>query len=123
MSVKNARKTTSYIDIEIEGTPPIRIEYKAGPNSISKQEIISQFIERDLFNSTTINQIQWRYSEYNLTQQTLSTWMKEAKKELNALPKGKKETFFPGYDELDGIMDTDIDDFLNKNFLTIFMKK
>ncbi len=52
-------------------------EYKYGPTSITKEAIIKQFIERDLFNPdiTSINQIQWRLKETGLTKTQLHNWL------------------------------------------------
>jgi len=53
------------------------VEYKYGPSSITKNKIIEQFIERDLFNPniTSINQIQWRLKETGFTKAQLNTWL------------------------------------------------
>jgi len=80
-TVPNARGTSSYIDIYCSecftGGKRLLVEYKYGPTSITKQSIIEQFIERDLFNPniTSIKQIQWRLKETGLTKEQLHDWL------------------------------------------------
>ncbi len=53
-TVPNARNTNSYLDIYctdcFTGGKRLLVEYKHGPTSVTKDKIIEQFIERDLFN-------------------------------------------------------------------------
>ena len=80
-TVPNARNTNSYLDVYcadcFTGGKRLLVEYKYGPTSVTKDKIIEQFIERDLFNPniTSINQIQWRLKETGLTKTQLNTWL------------------------------------------------
>jgi hypothetical protein len=80
-TVPNARNTNSYLDVYcldcFTGGKRLLVEYKHGPTSVTKDKIIEQFIERDLFNPniTSINQIQWRLKDTGLTKTQLNTWL------------------------------------------------
>ncbi|PAM94916.1 hypothetical protein B4N84_10755 [Flavobacterium sp. IR1] len=96
------------------------VEYKSGPGSISASTIKDQFIEHDLFNANSLDQIQWRMEGTGMTADKLKTWMKENRTSINNLSSNKKKVFFSGFDELDGITDINIDNFVNINYLNIF---
>ena len=97
-TVPNARGTSSYLDVYcadcFTGGKRLLVEYKYGPTSITKQNIIKQFIERDLFNPdiTSINQIQWRLKETGLTKTQLHNWLisDECRTAIGNLGKQKK---------------------------------
>lgn len=48
------------------------VEYKSGPGSISSSTIKDQFIERDLFNANSLDQIQWRMEGITLIKEQLT---------------------------------------------------
>jgi hypothetical protein len=73
-----------------------------------------------LFNANSLNEIQWRMTETQMSADKLKLWMKQYKSELNALPENKKSLFFPNYDNLYGLSDTNIDAFVNANYSNIF---
>jgi hypothetical protein len=123
-SIPNARPTAanSSIDLFCINCSPanLKVEYKSGPGSISSSTIKDQFIERDLFNTNSLDEIQWRMEGTGMTADKLKSWMKENKASIDALSNNKKTVFFPGYDELDGITDINIDNFVNTNYSKIF---
>lgn len=124
VSIDNARETLSSIDLVCNGCSAsgrnINIEYKSGPGSISKETIKKQFIERDLFNANSLDEIQWRMKNTNFDAEKLKLWLKENKSSLNDLPATKKSLFFKNYDELEGISDSDVNKFVNDYYLLIF---
>jgi len=61
-SIANARRTTFYIDVNCPNCdiPNLLVEYKSGRGSITSKTIKEQLIQRDSFNATFLDQIQWR---------------------------------------------------------------
>ncbi|MFK7002142.1 hypothetical protein, partial [Flavobacterium oreochromis] len=86
VSINNARETLSSIDLVCNACANgrnINIEYKSGPGSIKSETIKKQFIERDLFNANSLNEIQWRMKNTNLTKEKLVEWLIEHKNSLD----------------------------------------
>ncbi|TRX33234.1 hypothetical protein FNW52_15865 [Flavobacterium sp. ZT3R18] len=93
LRVGNSRETFSFIDLACKncsskGTD-IMIEYKSGPGSITKETIQKQFIERDLFNANSLDEIQWRMKNTNLTKDQLVNWLTEHKSSIESIGKEK----------------------------------
>lgn len=133
--VQNARPTngSSYIDVYCvncyDDTKVLLVEYKYGPTSVTKDKIIEQFIERDLFNPdiTSINQIQWRLKETALTKSQLNTWLKttECRTAIENLGFEKiNQLFGKNFNEFtqSSELSQSVIDYLNieNNFTTIF---
>jgi len=127
--IPNARGTTSRIDVFCSNcdVPNLKIEYKSGPGSIKSSTIKKQFIERDLFNANSLDEIQWRMDETDFTADKLKTWLKDNKSSIQDIIDGVDEvksnnfkTFF-NFDELDDILtDAHINGFVDSNYLLIF---
>ncbi len=67
----------------------MKVEYKSGPGSISSSTIKEQFIERDLFNAKSLDEIQWRMEGTGMTKEKLVEYLstnesKEALKKISA---------------------------------------
>jgi len=84
-SISNARRTTSYIDVDCPNCdiPNLLVEYKSGPGSITSKTIKEQLIERDLFNAESLNQIQWRMEKTGMSKEKLVGWLEENMTSLN----------------------------------------
>ena len=78
-SIPNARPTNANSSIDlfcIDCTPAnLKIEYKSGPGSIESSTIKDQFIERDLFNANSLDEIQWRMKQTNFSKETLTGYL------------------------------------------------
>jgi hypothetical protein len=115
-SIPNARPTTanSSIDLFCVNCSPanLKIEYKCGPNSITSSTIKEQFIERDLFNANSLEEIQWRMEGTEFTKEKLVQWMKDNKSSIENLGYDKVKSFYPN----DEYMNTTnyVDRFINK---------
>ena len=127
--VPNARGNTSRIDVFCSNcdVPNLKIEYKSGPGSISSSTIKEQFIERDLFNASSLDEIQWRMDGTDFTADKLKTWLKENKNSItdiidgnDAAKSSKFKEFFEMSDFDDVITDSHIDDFVDSNYDLIF---
>lgn len=121
-SVSNFRGTTSSIDLFCANCIPanLKIEYKSGPGSITSSTIKEQFIERDLFNANSLDEIQWRMKGTEMTADKLKGWLKEYKNSIEGLSESKKQLFFKNYDPAIGITDKNIEDFVTLNYSLIF---
>ena len=88
-SIPNARLTTANSSIDLfcaNCTPPnLKVEYKSGPSSINSTTIKEQFIERDLFNANSLDEIQWRMEGTDFNKETLVQWMKDNKSSIENL--------------------------------------
>ncbi|WP_335966830.1 fibronectin type III domain-containing protein [Galbibacter sp. PAP.153] len=95
--IDNARGTTSRIDVFCEDCIPnnLKIEYKSGPGSISSSTIKEQFIERDLFNANSLDEIQWRMEDTGLSKEKFIGWMTEHKTSIENLGYEKVKSFYP----------------------------
>ncbi len=127
--VSNARGNTSRIDVFCSNcdVPNLKIEYKSGPGSIKSTTIKEQFIERDLFNANSLNEIQWRMDGTDFTADKLKTWLKENKSSItniidgnDAAKSSKFKEFFEMSDFDDVITDIHINDFVDSNYNLIF---
>ena len=78
-SIPNARPTNANSSIDlfcIDCTPAnLKVEYKSGPGSIESSTIKDQFIERDLFNANSLDEIQWRMKQTNFSKETLTGYL------------------------------------------------
>ncbi|MFK7061588.1 hypothetical protein V3Q90_15850, partial [Flavobacterium oreochromis] len=130
-SIPNARPTNgnSSIDLFCANCSPanLKVEYKSGPGSITSSTIKEQFIERDLFNATNLNEIQWRMEGTNLTKDNLKSWLKENKQSIETIINGnnidlknKFKRFFNISDFSNSISNNDIDNFVENNYNLIF---
>jgi len=99
LSLKNSRETFSFIDLACKNCArngkDILIEYKSGPGSITKETIRKQFIDRDLFNATSLGEIQWRMKNTALTKDKFVDWLIENKASIESLGTDKIKQFFP----------------------------
>ena len=95
--VPNSRGTSSSLDAFCANCdiPNLKIEYKSGPTSISSTKIKEQFIERDLFNANSLDEIQWRMEGAEFTKEKLTQWMTENKSSIKNLGYDKVKSFFP----------------------------
>ena len=126
--IPNARGTTSRIDIFCSNcdVPNLKIEYKSGPGSITSKTIKEQFIQRDLFNASRLDEIQWRMDGTEFTPNKLMAWLKENKASLNEVKnksndlKDKFTDWFDLDDVNSSITNSNIDDFVEDNFELIF---
>jgi hypothetical protein len=128
--IPNARSTqgNSYIDLFCPNCTPanLKVEYKSGPGSIKSSTIKNQFIERDLFNANSLDEIQWRMDGTDFTADKLKTWLKENVSSLNDVKNRSnvsREKFVDWFDLDDvnsPIQNTHIDDFVNDNYSLIF---
>ncbi len=114
LDVPNIRQTNrnSKIDIEIGGNRPKYVEVKWMDRKINKDEIIDEFIERDLFNANYLSQISWKQlGNSKLSKSDLINYL-SSKKGKDALKPlfndGKLQSFFPD------VKIRNIDDFINK---------
>jgi len=122
-SVTNSDGNIAFIDAASSEIPPMRIEYKwLTSSTVSKDEFIREFIKRDLFNATDLSKLQWRIKGQKLTKDKALEYLtsNEGKEALNKFSKQQKELLFKNYDELEGITDKNVQDFLNSNFEKIF---
>lgn len=131
MAVDNARETFSFIDLVCEkcsrlGTD-ILIEYKSGPGSITKETIKKQFIERDLFKVNSLDELQWRTKNTNISPDNLKFWLKDNKDAINNIIEGNNTSLsnkFKGYFKMSerssAVIDLQIDIFVDNNFYKIF---
>lgn len=129
-TVKNARGTTSYIDVFCPNcaVPNLKIEYKSGPNSITSATIKEQFIERDLFNAGSLDEIQWRMTNTGMTKEKLVGWLEENKEALKGIDPDRANSLLNRMDlrgvtelQKDKIANTFIDYFKNDiNYNKIF---
>ncbi|NLD48817.1 MAG: hypothetical protein GX660_16765, partial [Clostridiaceae bacterium] len=88
-SIPNARPTTanSSIDLFCVNCSPanLKVEYKSGPGSITSNTIKEQFIERDLFNAKSFDEIQWRMEGTEFTKEKLVQWLTDNKTSIENL--------------------------------------
>jgi len=126
--VPNSRPTNqnSRIDVFCSDCDPIlRIEHKSGTGSISSSNILSQFIERDLFGATSLDQIQWRMDGTEFSSSKLKDYMKSKLTELNDVKfnnpdaNTKLSSWFETSTSLP-ITDSHIDKFVNSHYSSIF---
>ncbi len=125
--VQNARNTTSRIDLYCEQCVPplLKIEYKSGPGSITEQNIVEEFIQRDLYNATSIDQIQWRMEGTYFTREQLVVYLQQNREVIEDLGIEKINNLFnTNFNELSTsseISDSVINYFnSNNNFTSIF---
>ncbi|BAP31039.1 uncharacterized protein CHSO_2002 [Chryseobacterium sp. StRB126] len=99
VAVENARETFSFIDLVCKGCSragtDLMIEYKSGPGSITSGTIKKQFIERDLFKANSLDEIQWRMKNTNLTKDKLVDWLTENRSNIEKLGVEKVKKLFP----------------------------
>lgn len=102
-SIDNARNTSSRIDVFCENCeiPNLKIEYKSGPGSINSNKIKDQFIERDLFNANSLDEIQWRMEGTEFNKKKLVEMLTESKSSIENL----------GYDKINQLFKTSFDEF------------
>ncbi len=115
-SIPNARPTASKSSIDlfcVNCSPAnLKVEYKSGPGSISSSTIKEQFIERDLFNANSLDEIQWRMEGTEMTKEKLVSWLTDNKGSIENLEYDKIKSFFPN------------DNFMTKdNFVDRFISK
>jgi hypothetical protein len=69
-----------------------------------------------------LSQLQWRMKGNKLTKDKVLEYLKstEGKSALNNLPLSKKTQYFPNHDAVNGIDNSDIDSFVNSNYVIIF---
>ncbi|MFK7002175.1 hypothetical protein, partial [Flavobacterium oreochromis] len=131
VSINNARETFSFIDLVCKNCSVtgrnINIEYKSGPGSITKETIKKQFIERDLFNANSLDEIQWRMKNTDFDSDKLKSWLKEHKSSIDDIINGtninvsnKFKNFFGMNSFSTNITDGNIDAFVNNNYTKIF---
>ncbi len=128
-SIGNANNTNSSIDLFCEfcDTPNLKIEYKSGTASIDADKIKTQFIERDLYNASNLNEIQWRMEGTGMTKDKLKLWMNENVSSINQIINGNdvnkaskfKEFFNIGEFE-NTITSSKINEFVDINYNLIF---
>lgn len=87
--IQNARSTNSSIDLFCMNCSPanLKVEYKSGPGSISSTTIKEQFIERDLFNANSLDEIQWRMEATAMTKEKFIEYLStsESKEALSKI--------------------------------------
>jgi hypothetical protein len=97
-SIPNARPTTANSSIDlfcVNCNPPnLKVEYKSGPGSITSSTIKEQFIERDLFNANSLDDIQWRMEGTEMTKEKLVNWLFENRSHLENLDFEKYNQLF-----------------------------
>ncbi|OBX17545.1 hypothetical protein A9996_19310 [Gelidibacter algens] len=101
--VENARDINSMsaedltVELLIDGQIIKRIEVKYCTNCVDEKTIIKQFIERDLYNATNINQIKWKVYGQDFTKSDLQTILSSAdgKKALEGLGVDKVKQLLP----------------------------
>ncbi|WP_286430521.1 hypothetical protein [Myroides marinus] len=71
------------------------VEYKSGPGSISSSTIKEQFIERDLFNANSLDQIQWSMEGTEMNKEKLVSWLMDNKDSIENLKYDRIKSFFP----------------------------
>lgn len=130
VAVENARETFSFIDLvcrKCSGTGrDIMIEYKSGPGSITSGTIKKQFIERDLFSTTSLDELQWRTKNTNISPDNLKSWLKDNKDALNIIKdksvinQEKFGEWFRIRNKGEQILDSNIDFFVNQYYNKIF---
>ena len=87
--------------------------------------IKSQFIERDLFNASNLNEIQWRMDQTGFTKEQLAIWMRQNKVSIDNLIKdirtrNKFKLWFDLESFEENVTDLQIDTFINANYNSIF---
>lgn len=104
--------------------PNLKIEYKSGPGSISSTTIKEQFIERDIFNANSLNELQWRMTNTQMTKQKLVNWLTEHKSSIEGLGLEKIKSFFPNDNLLisSNFADRFISKFNDDNFYSLIFK-
>ena len=123
-SVKNSDGENAFIDIYTSDIPPRLVERKwiSSSTPVSEKTFIREFIKRDLFTATDLSQIVWSIKGNKLAKSKVVEYLKstEGRAALNKLPLAKKQKFFKDYDNISGITDLDIDQFVANNFDLIF---
>ncbi|NBW36479.1 MAG: hypothetical protein EBR30_15960 [Cytophagia bacterium] len=130
-SIPNARPTTtnSSIDLFCINCNPVnlKVEYKSGPGSMSSTTIKEQFIERDLFNASSLSEIQWRMDGTDFNPDKLKIWLKENRSSIMNIIEGTDpvkssnfQRFFNMSEFDDVITDNHIDAFVDLNYNLIF---
>jgi len=98
-SIGNANNTNSSIDLFCRYCDPenLKIEYKSGTASIDADKIKTQFIERDLYNASNLNEIQWRMEGTGMTKDKLINWLNisQNRTAIENLGVEKIKSFFP----------------------------
>ncbi|BAP31036.1 putative domain HDIG-containing protein [Chryseobacterium sp. StRB126] len=131
VAVENARETFSFIDLVCKGCSragtDLMIEYKSGPGSITSGTIKKQFIERDLFKANSLDEIQWRTKNTNISPDNLKSWLKDNKNAINDIIQGndislsnKYKGYFKINERSNVVTDVQIDNFVDNNFSKIF---
>ncbi|MCG2617748.1 fibronectin type III domain-containing protein [Terrimonas sp. NA20] len=104
--------------------PILYLEYKwySGSNRIPKNVFLEEFVQRDLGNMVSIDNIQWRVKGNRLTKENVKEFLlsPEGKVALEKLPETKKASLFPGYQSEDELTDLHIKNFVEVNYSNIF---
>ena len=112
--VQNAREGNSISKIDVycetcsDDGLQLLVEYKHGPNSITSKKIKEQFIERDLFNATNLNQIQWRMKDTEFTKELLNDYLNAHRDAIEQL----------GVDKINLLFNTSFDEFTSNSQLS-----
>ena len=79
---------------------------------VTKADFISQFIQRDLFSVSALDNLQWRIKGIKLTKETAKAYLESVSGRAALLPllqNGKLQSFFPS-----PIVISTVDDFINE---------
>ncbi|MBI9065466.1 MAG: hypothetical protein JEZ14_26005 [Marinilabiliaceae bacterium] len=127
IAVDNMRGNKSFDDMTVEittynGTQVAKkIEVKNCENCVTAKTIKEQFIERDLFSATSLNQLRWRIYGQNFTKENFAKMLKENKEIIIKLPANKLMNFFRiDISKGEKITDSIIQRFVNENYNKIF---
>lgn len=131
-STQNVGGNNYYVDVEVDGNPPIFFEYKSGANTIVKQEeFIREFVKRDLSNGRILDldQIRWRkdVADPGLEKRIIG-YLKSADginslndaKNLSAANSAKFQTWFDLESASSKITADDVEFFIQNHFSKIF---
>ena len=98
-----------------------KIEVKNCENCVTAKTIKEQFIQRDLFSATSLNQLRWRIYGQNFTKEDFAKMLKENKEIIMKLPANKLMNFFRiDISKGEKITDSIIQRFVNDNYNKIF---
>lgn len=93
---KSAEDMTVEIGIEKQKEIDLRIEVKNCKDCITADVIRSQFIERDLYNASSLEEIRWRIYRQNFTKKDLVNMLEKNRDALEDLLKsGKLQSLVP----------------------------
>ncbi len=127
IAVDNMRGTKSFDDMTVEITTfngnqvAKKIEVKNCENCVTAKTIKEQFIQRDLFSATSLNQLRWRIYGQNFTKEDFAKMLKENKEIIMKLPANKLMNFFRiDISKGEKITDSIIQRFVNDNYNKIF---